>query len=163
MSAVDPDPARGRLFLVTGADESERVTVARAVARALERSAVVDGAEIDRMLVSGRVPVGGPLTGEQLGQLLLRWSATIATAETFQLEGYDTVVTDDVQGARVEDFLDLAAPETVHLVVLRHPRLEVDTPHWGLWVEAGDRDPQQVGAEVLSRLDDARVVTAEQD
>jgi len=161
MSEVDPDPARGRLFLVTGADASERVTVAQAVARALERSALVDGAEIDRMLISGRVPLGGPLTGEQLRQLLLRWSATIAAAETFQLEGYDAVVTDDVRGDRVEDFLDLASPETVHLVVLRHPALEAHTPHWGLWVEAGDRAPEQIAAEILNRLDDARVVTAE--
>ncbi len=44
MSEVGPDPARGRLFLVTGADAAERVTVAQAVARALERSALVDGA-----------------------------------------------------------------------------------------------------------------------
>ena len=95
------------------------------------------------------------------GQLLLRWSASIAAAETFLLEGYDAVVSDDVQGDRLEDFLDLAAPETVHLVVLRHPALAADTPHWGLWVEAGDRQPERVAADVLSRLDDARVVTAE--
>ena len=46
-------------------------------------------------------------------------------------------------------------------MVLRHPALEADTPHWGLWVEAGDRPAEQVGAEILSRLDDARVVTAD--
>jgi hypothetical protein len=161
MSAVGPDAARGRLFLVTGADAAERVTVARALARAVERSAIVDGAEIDRMLVAGRVPAGGSMTGERLGQLLLRWSVALAAAETFQLEGYDAVVTDDVQGDRVEDFLDLADPETVHLVVLRHPALEADTPHWGLWVEAADRPAEQVCAEILSRLDDARVVTAD--
>jgi hypothetical protein len=162
MSESGTDPGRGRLFLVTGPEAAERLTVARSVAGALDRCAVVDGAQVDRMLVSGRVPVGGPLTSERLGQLLLRWSATIAAAETFLLEGYDAVVTDDVQGDRLEDFLDLAAPETVHLVVLRHPTLAADTPHWGLWVEAGDRPPEQVGAEILSRIDDARVITAEQ-
>ncbi len=161
MSEAGPDPARGRLFLVTGPDAAERLAVASSVARALDRCALVDGAEVDRMLVSGRVPVGGPLTGELLGQLLLRWSASIAAAETFLLEGYDAVVSDDVQGDRLEDFLDLAAPETVHLVVLRHPALSADTPHWGLWVEACDRQPERVAADILSRLDDARVVTAE--
>ena len=159
MSAAGPDPARGRLFLVTGPDADARAAVASALARALERSAVVDGAQIDRMLVAGRVPVGETLTGEQLGQLLLRWSVALAAAETFQLEGFDAVVTDDVQGDRVEDFLDLAAPEAVQLVVLRHPALEADTPHWGLWVEPGDRHPEQIAADILSRLDDARVVT----
>ena len=110
MSEAGPDPARGRLFLVTGPDAAERLAVASSVARALDRCALVDGAQVDRMLVSGRVPVGGPLTGELLGQLLLRWSASIAAAETFLLEGYDAVVSDDVQGDRLEDFLDLAAP-----------------------------------------------------
>jgi hypothetical protein len=161
MSDAGPDPARGRLFLVTGPEATERVAVAAALARSLDRSAVVDGAAIDRMLVSGRVPVDGALTAERLGQLLLRWSAALAAAETFQLEGFDAVVTDDVQGAHVEDFLDLAAPETVHLVVLRHPSLEPGTPRWGLWVDGGDRSPEETSLDILSRLDDARVVTAE--
>jgi len=160
MSEAGPDPARGRLFLVTGPDAVERVAVAVSLARALDRSAVVDGEVIDGMLVSGRVPTDGPLTAERLGQLLLRWSAALAAAETFQLEGFDAVVTDDVQGAHLEDFLDLAAPETVHLVVLRHPSLEPDTPRWGLWVDDGDRSAEETSTHVLDHLDDTRVVTA---
>ena len=161
MSESGTDPVRGRLFLVTGPDAAERLAVASSVARALDRCALVDGAQVDRMLVSGRVPVGGPLTGELLGQLLLRWSASIAAAETFLLEGYDAVISDDVQGDRVEDFLDLAAPETVHLVVLRHPSLEPATPRWGLWLDGGDLSPEETSTDILDRLDDARVVTAE--
>ena len=161
MSDAGPDPARGRLFLVTGPDAVERVAVAVALARALDRSALVDGEAVDGMLVSGRVPTGGPLTAERLGQLLLRWSAALAAAETFQLEGFDAVVTDDVQGPHVEDFLDLAAPETVHLVVLRHPSLQPGTPRWGLWVDGGDRSAEETITHVLDHLDDARVVTAE--
>lgn len=161
MTEVDPGPARGRLFLVTGPDSDERLGVATALVRSLDRSALVDGEVVDRMLVSGRVPAEGPLTAERLGQLLLRWSAALAVAETFQLEGFDAVVTDDVQGSHVEDFLDLAAPETVHLVVLRHPSLEPGTPRWGLWVDGGARSAHETSVDILGRLDDARVATAE--
>ena len=50
---------------------------------------------------------------------LLRWSAALAVAETYQLEGFDAVVAEDALGDRLEDFLDLVEPEPVHVVVVR--------------------------------------------
>jgi hypothetical protein len=44
MSESGTDPGRGRLFLVTGPDAAERQTVARSVAGALDRCAVVAAA-----------------------------------------------------------------------------------------------------------------------
>ena len=53
---------------------------------------------------------------------LLRWSAALAVAETYQLEGFDAVVAEDALGDRLEDFLDLVEPEPVHVVVVRGRR-----------------------------------------
>ena len=93
---------------------------------------------------------------------LLRWSACLAAAEAYQLEGFDAVVHDVVTGGHLEDFLDLAAPETVHVVVLDDPRLSA-TPRWGLWLDPTASPPGNVADAVLSHLETARVPTVESD
>ena len=91
---------------------------------------------------------------------LLRWSAALAVAETYQLEGFDAVVAEDALGDRLEDFLDLVEPEPVHVVVIRDDA-DPATPQWGLWVEGTDvgSDADGVAAEVVARLDESRVLT----
>ena len=91
---------------------------------------------------------------------LLRWSAALAVAETYQLEGFDAVVAEDALGDRLEDFLDLVEPEPVHVVVIRDDA-DPATPRWGLWVEGTDvgSDADGVAAEVVAHLDESRVLT----
>jgi hypothetical protein len=159
------DASRGRLLVVTGAEPDARASVALAVAARLHRSVIVDCSLFDGMIVAGREPEPGddssaePRLGH-IRQRLLRWSAALATAEAFQLEGFDAVVTDDLRAERLEDFLDLAAPETVQLVVLDDGS-DVETPRWGLWVRSPERPAADVADVVLSRLDEAQVLTAE--
>lgn len=154
-------PERGRLFLVTGGTRDVRAGVAGGLAAHLDRAVAVDCSVFDRMIVSGRVPATDPPTLAQVRQLLLRWSAGIATAETYQLEGYDAVVTDDLHGDHLEDFLDLVSPEPVLLVVLDDGSDAV-TPHWGLWLDGAGRQADDLAEDILARLDDALVLTTEE-
>ena len=170
MSDPDETAPRGRLLLVTAARASARAALASAVAARLERAVVVDGAALEQALTTGNVPGWDePPTPEQLRLRLLRWSAALAVAETYQLEGFDAVVAEDALGDRLEDFLDLVEPEPVHVVVVRDgadPR----TPHWGLWVDTeggeGPEGPEGTDGtadDVVARLSDALVLTAESD
>ena len=158
-------PPRGRLFLVTGGPSVGRAAVAVALAQRFERAVAIDGDSFEHMVVSGRLPYREPPTSEQLRLRFLRWSAAIATAETYQLEGFDAVISDVVLGPRLEDFLDLAAPEPVHVIVLEGPaRVDPDTPPWGLWLRCPPADQATVGAtvdEILAHLDEALVPTAD--
>ena len=146
--ASDPGP-RGRLLLVTADRAEARAALASAIADRLERAVLVDGAALETAVgVAGTAWVKLP-TSDQLRMRLLRWSAALAVAETYQLEGFDAVIAEDALGDRLEDFLDLVEPEPVHVVVVRegaHPA----TPHWGLWVE--DDEPDAAADDVVARL-----------
>lgn len=157
--ADQEETGRGRLFVVTGGDDSSSSAVGAALARSLDRAVAIDGAVFDHMVVAGRAPYAEPPEHEQLRQLFLRWSASIATAETYQLEGFDAVVSDSVLGGYLEDFLDLASPETIHLVVLVPDQLAPAIPRWGLWVGTGGQTAEQTAATVLGRLAESVVAT----
>ncbi|TQM62429.1 hypothetical protein [Humibacillus xanthopallidus] len=161
MSDGAPDSDRGRLFLVTGTDPDQRRALATALTRRLGRAVVVDGEALERLVRLGPLePWTGAPSSAQLRDRLLRWSAALAVAETHQLEGYDAVLVEDALGDRLEDLLDLVAPEPVHLVVIGSG-VDPTTPRWGLWVGApGPVD--DVAVDVLSRLPEALVVTADQ-
>jgi hypothetical protein len=159
----------GRLVLVTGADASGLGRLARAVGERLGGAVVVEGRVLDAMLVGGAwaepVPAGGDLA--HVRRRLLRWSAGLAVAETYLIEGYDVVVADRVEGDLLEDYLDLAAPEPVHLVVVG-AGIDPATPGWGLWVttppETGDAEALAgTSAEVVERLGESLVRTAPTD
>ncbi|MGO4598134.1 hypothetical protein [Terrabacter sp. 2RAF25] len=164
----DAPDARGRLFLLTGADASSLGQLARAIGGRLGASVVVDGPVLDGMLVAPAGDGEHPLledTGVRLvRRQLLRWSAGLALAETYLIEGYDVVVADRVEGDRLEDYLDLAAPEPVHLVVVG-TGIDPSTPGWGLWVTTPPvtGDPESLAgtaAEVVERLAESVVPTA---
>ena len=166
MRGTDESGPRGRLLLVTAARAPARAALASAVTTRLERAVLIDGAALEHALTAG-APAGWdePPTSEQLRLRLLRWSAALAVAETYQLEGFDAVVAEDALGDRLEDFLDLVEPEPVHVVVVRDDA-DPATPHWGLWVDVPDSaDPADSAAlaadDVVARLDDALVLTAE--
>ena len=160
---TEPDgPTRGRLLVVTGAPDDVRRQVAGELARHFERGALVDGAAFDAMVVTGRTTRDAPAGLDELRLRMLRISAAIATAETYQLEGFDVVVTDDLRGDGLEDFLDLAAPEPVHVIVVDGGSDDGTTPPWGLWVGGDDATGDVVATveSVLDRRDEALVLTA---
>ncbi|NUR81268.1 MAG: hypothetical protein HOQ21_12590 [Dermatophilaceae bacterium] len=159
--------SHGRLVLVTGADASSLGQLARAIGERLGSSVVVDGQVLDAMLVEPDQSAGGVTGVGLVRRQLLRWSAGLALAETYLIEGYDVVVADRVEGDRLEDYLDLAAPEPVHLVVVG-TGIDPSTPGWGLWVttppESGDPESLAgTAAEVVERLAESVVDTAATD
>ncbi|MDN5767250.1 MAG: hypothetical protein L0H96_15350 [Humibacillus sp.] len=171
---VHDETRRGRLFLVTGARASGTTAVGAALARSFDRAVAIDAAVFDQMVVAGQDPYRGPHQdahhvpprAEQLRQLFLRWSAAIATAETYQLEGFDAVISDTVLGGHLEDFLDLASPETLHVVVLdpggegrAAVHDDVGTPRWGLWVDNSGQTADETVTTVLVRLAESVVAT----
>lgn len=165
MSQTDAADPRGRLVLVTAARERDRTTLARAVAERLGQAVVVDGSALEAAVTAG--PSAGwdePPTPQQLRLRLLRWSAALAVAETYQLEGFDAVVAEDALGDRLEDFLDLVEPEPVHVVVVRDAA-DATTPHWGLSVSpaADEAGVPGLADEVVERLTEAVVETTTPD
>lgn len=151
-------PARGRLFLVAAPSAERAAPVALELGRRLPRAFVVSGAQIGSMVVGRRVaPPESDL--ERLHGLLLRWSACLAAAETFLLEGFDAVVHDVIAGDQLEDFLDLCAPEPVHVVIVDDSH-GAGTPRWGLWLDPA-APPDAAAAAVLARLEESLVLTAE--
>ncbi|WP_353510613.1 hypothetical protein [Intrasporangium sp.] len=156
---TDEPITRGRLFLVTAANEDTAAAVALELGDRLPRCLVVAGSQVDAMVVSGRAPADHAGL-EGVRHRLLRWSACLAAAETYQLEGFDAVVHDVVIGGHLEDFLDLAAPETVHVVVLDDPRVSA-TPRWGLWLDASAAPPGDLVGAILAHLEEAKVRTVE--
>ncbi len=180
----EPAHPPGRLIVVTGAQAAGKTTAAYAVAARLPRAVHVDGDAIHRMVVSGKVPMTLPAPAPAVEQLFLRWLAGIAVAETYQRAGFDAVVSDNIFGKFLEDFLDFVAPAPVHLVVL-NPTVEVlrereagreksgydevvtvealwrsvneDTQRVGLWLDTSQQSVVQTANEVLDRLDEALV------
>ncbi len=155
-------PGRGRLVLVTGTDPEHAAAVGRALASRLDLSLVVPVGALAAMVVE-EAPRTGPAAVEDLRRLLLAWSASLAVAETYQLEGYDVVITDSVLGERLGDFLELVAPEPLHLVVLGTvrsagadpspvTRLLRSTPRRGLWLDPAERSADDLVEVVLARL-----------
>ena len=159
----DDAPERGRLVVVTGADLDASGRLARALGERLGGAVVVEGRTIEAMVVG---PTREPMAGaEHVRRQLMRWSASLSVAETYQIEGFDAVIADRIEGDRLEDFLDLAAPEPVSLVVIG-PGIDPATPAWGLWVTVGAdlADPATLAGtadEVVQRLGESVVVTAE--
>jgi chloramphenicol 3-O-phosphotransferase len=115
-------------------------------------------------------------------------AASLTLADTYRSAGFDAVIADNIFGELLDDFLDFAEPERVHLVVL-HPSqvvvtrreeergmdayrngftiaglwesLEHDTRRAGLWLDTSELTVEATVRAILERLDGAVVETSE--
>lgn len=175
---------RGRLFVVTGIRSAGKTTVGRALAENLDRAVFIDGETISAMVVSGAVPLTPAVSTAGVEQLFLRYAGALVLADTYRSAGFDAVIADNIFGSFLEDFLVLADPEPVHLVVL-HPGAEVvaardvgranavsrdvpsidglwlslehETRHVGLWLDTSDLGVAETVYQILERQDEAAV------
>ena len=180
MTEVERSP--GRLIVVTGAQAAGKTAVGYAVAARLPRAVHVDGDAISAMVVSGGVPMTLPASPAAVEQLFLRWLGAIAVAETYQQAGFDAVITDNIFGEWLEDFLDFVSPASVHLVML-NPSAEVlrgreaareksgydrdvtvealfasvseETSRVGLWLDTSEQTVVETANDILDRLGEA--------
>ena len=110
MTERDEAGPRGRLLLVTGPGPGQRRPCRRG--RQPARHAVlVDGGRSSGS--SLLVPETGWTTRRprsSCGPRLLRWSAALAVAETYQLEGFDAVVAEDALGDRLRTSSTSSSP-----------------------------------------------------
>ena len=111
--------AQNGCLVLSGAPGAGKTTVAKAVAAALTRSAIVAGDEVSRMVASGWVgPIGEP-ADEAERQLLLRARNICSLANNFSEAGFfpilDHVVPDPLVLGRMLEWL---APRPVLFVTL---------------------------------------------
>lgn len=179
---MSDDDSPGRLFVVTGIRGSGTSSVGRALAEALPRAVFIDGQTVGETVVSGAEPMSDPPRMAAIEQLLLRYAGSLTLADVYRTGGFDAVIADSIVGRYLEDFLELADPDPVHLVVL-HPTadavierdsqrrgsayrsphavqqawtgLEHDTERLGLWIDNSTHTPAKTVTQILRSLDAA--------
>ncbi len=183
-----PRPVNGRLFVISGAPAAGKTAVGHALAQALERAVFVDGETIGEGVVSGHEPMTVPVTAGALDQLYLRYAGAMALADVYRAGGFDVVLADTIIGSHADDFLGIAAPDPLHLVMLHpsadtlderdamRPRpaygdgLDVDelwhivehhTARRGLWLDTSSLSIAQTITRVLRATTRSRVDTVE--
>ncbi|MBC9957054.1 AAA family ATPase [Yimella sp. cx-51] len=177
----------GRLFVITGIGGAGKTTIGRELAGALPRAVFIDGDTIAGVVVSGAVPMTEPPKLAAIEQLLLRFAGALTLADVYRNAGFDVVIADTVIGCYLDDFLELADPEPVHLVVL-HPSVEViterdaarrhktdhdgatldgqwlalehETERLGLWIDSSHHSVAKTVTHILRNLDEALIVPA---
>lgn len=115
----------GSCLIVTGTPGSGKSTVSRLVAGRLVRSALLNGDQVNRMVVSGRVgPLGEP-RDEAARQVRLCNENLCALAAAFADAGITPVIDWIIPDrAQLDLYLDALAPRRVLLVVLA-PSIDV--------------------------------------
>lgn len=108
----------GRLFVISGAQAAGKTTVGQALADALPRSVFIDGDAIGDFVVSGKALMTEPPEVEAVEQLFLRYAGALTVADVYRSAGFDAVIADNIFGTFLDDYLMIAAPEPVHLVML---------------------------------------------
>lgn len=184
---MSEDTETGRLFVISGIQGAGKSTVGRALAETLSKSVYIDGDMIMDVVVSGRVDMTGDPSPAAMEQLLYRYAGALVLADTYRAAGFDAVIADNIFGDAFVDFLHLAAPETLHLVVL-HPsaavvrqrdadrggnayrdgftvdglwtELEDNTPRHGLWLDTSEQRVEDTVLEIIQRQHESVVDTA---
>jgi broad-specificity NMP kinase len=167
------------LFVISGVPAAGKTTVARLLARRLDRAVCVPGDTVRAMVVTGRSDMAPDAGESQIRQLLLRYEAALAVAETYLRAGFDAVIEDVIIGPVLVDFLHLVPVANMHLVILDPDaravaerdrnraktaygeRWKVEelrvvlcehTSHVGLWLDSTDLTAEQTVDRILADL-----------
>lgn len=174
--------------MITGIPASGKSTVARALMQRSERGVAVDGDTVRAMVCSGGVEMSPDAGEEALGQLRLRWRASLAVADLYLRAGFDVAFSDNVLGVMLGELPGMVPCERFHLVVLdpgpeevaRRDRerektaypsgsgsfgwlrkvLAQETPRLGLWLDTTRQSAEETAATILERLDESAVSAA---
>lgn len=115
----------GSCLIITGAPAAGKSTVSRLVAQRLARSALLDGDQIDQLIVKGRVWGLGEPADEAARQVRLGTKNICALASNFADAGFTPVIGSLIPNReRLDLFLRALSPRLVLLVVLI-PSIEV--------------------------------------
>lgn len=182
MKPPPPSPPAG-VLVITGVMAAGKSTIAQLLAEQLPRAAHVRGDTFRRMIVSGRAETLPEESAEATAQLWLRYRLATATAEAYAAAGFTAVVQDVILGPDVADFVARIGTRPLWLVVLAPSPAAVaererdrgksgygdwsvealdgwlrqQTPRLGLWLDTSAQSPEQTVAEILTRLDEARI------
>ena len=119
----------GQVWIICGNACAGKTTTARLLAQRLPRAAVVEGDEMQRLIVSGcrwavpadSDPVTGRLTGEAGVQYALRIRNACLVAAALADAGITAVVTDSIVHEGFEALTEVLGGRPVNFVVLRPP------------------------------------------
>jgi predicted kinase len=172
------------LFVITGVPASGKSTVARLLARRLERAVYVSGDTLKTM-VSGQPAADPDIADPTLHALLLRYQGALSLAGVYLNAGFDVIVEDVIIGQVLRQFLSYVPVEEMHLVFLdpdanavakrdseraktaygerfnaRQLRdvLRLETAHIGLWLDSSDLSPEETVERILGDLSASRIV-----
>jgi hypothetical protein len=119
----------GEIWIIGGNACAGKTTTARLLAQRLPLAALVEGDEMQRLIVSGcrwavpadNDPVTGRLTGEAGVQYALRIRNACLVAASFADAGITAVVTDSIVNEGFESLTEVLGGRPVNFVVLRPP------------------------------------------
>ncbi len=171
------------LFVISGVPAAGKSTVARLLARRLDRAVYVPGDAIRAMVASG---AADRTAGDaQLDQLLLRYQAALAIAHVYLEAGFDVIVEDVIIGQVLRQFLALVPVPEMHLIFLdpdtstlsdrdrdrtktaygerfnvRQLRdvLHLETARIGLWLDSTGQSAEETADAILADLPASHVV-----
>lgn len=176
---------RGRLFVIGGMPGVGTSSVGLALAETLGRAIFIDGATIGDMVVSGRVEHDEDEPSQDaVEQVLFRYAGGLVLADTYRAAGFDAVIAEAVGGEFLDDYLQIAAPETLHLVML-HPStdavrerdasrdlerddqeledswtlIDTQTARLGLWLDTTHTNVPETVLEIIQRQHEAELET----
>ncbi|WP_265444861.1 phosphotransferase [Flexivirga meconopsidis] len=180
----------GRLFVITGAQAAGKSTVGQALAEGLRKAVFIDGDTIGGMVASGKASMSESPTVEAVEQLFLRYAGALTVADVYRSAGFDAVIADNIFGTFLDDYLSIAAPAQLHLVMLTPSvdaiyqreegrrknayrdgftveslveSVERGTRRVGLWIDNTNLSVAQTITQILQRVDEAVVDTSEFD
>lgn len=176
--------------MISGAQAAGKSTIGRALADRLPRAVFIDGDAIDDFVVSDRAPMTEPPTTPAVEQLFLRYAGALTVADVYRSAGFDAVIADNIFGTFLDDYLAIAAPESIHFVMLtptadairarEHARgknayrdgftvealvesVEHGSRRVGLWIDNTDLSVTQTVSQILAHSEAALVDTREFD
>jgi predicted kinase len=176
------------LFVISGVPAAGKSTVARLLARRLDRAVYVPGDAIRAMVASGVSDAHSVVGDAQLDQLVLRYKAALALARVYLDAGYDAIVEDVIIGQMLRHFLGLVPVPEMHLIFLdpttesladrdrdrtktaygeqwnvRQLRdvLHLETARIGLWLDSSRQTAEETADVILGDLNASRVVLSQ--